>query len=394
MNHSSSKPMYEQIFEELRERIEQGSYQVGERVPSEKELCDEFGVSRITSKKALEMLAADDYIVRKPGRGSFVSDAKPQRQSHPLNHSSSIHSTHLGRSKENNKGQLIGLVITNFSDMYGTELLYGLEEASRENGAFLVVRRSFGIAEQEEQIIREMLELGVDRLIIFPAQGEYFSAEILKLVIEKFPFVMVDRYLKGIPASSVSTDNVKAAKEGAIHLFELGHRDIAFLTTPPVNTTAIEERIEGIVEAHAEYGILVNREQWLESFVSTMPNVFDPEARVQDAEMLVDHLKRHPQITALFAAEYNIALLAEAAAAKLGLRIPEDLSIICFDSPKSSDSFRFTHIRQDQFEMGKQACEMVLDMNRNESPVNRILLPATLVKGRSTGPVRTSPASS
>ncbi|MEO3945932.1 GntR family transcriptional regulator [Gorillibacterium sp. CAU 1737] len=380
-SHSSSKPMYEQIFETLRERIDQGVYKIGERVPSEKELCDEFGVSRITSKKALEMLVAENSIVRQPGRGSFVAESRSHRQSAP--------SGYISFAKDpNGKRQLIGLVITNFSDMYGTELLYGLEEASRENGAFLVVRRSFGIAEQEEQIIREMLELGVDALIIFPAQGEYFSAEILKLVIEKFPFVMVDRYLKGIPASSVSTDNVKAAKEGAMHLFELGHRQVAFLTTPPINTTAIEERIEGIVEAHAEYGILVNREQWMETFFSTMPNVFDPEARVHDVQMLVDHLKQHPQVTALFAAEYNIALLAEAAAAKLGLRIPEDLSIICFDSPKAIDGFRFTHIRQDQFEMGKQALEMVLTQNHDDHSVQRILLPATLVKGRSTGKVR------
>ena len=73
---SASKPMYEQIFESLRERIQLHQYQVGERVPSEKELCDEFGVSRITTKKALEMLASEQLIVRQPGRGSFVADTQ------------------------------------------------------------------------------------------------------------------------------------------------------------------------------------------------------------------------------------------------------------------------------------------------------------------------------
>ena len=95
--------------------------------------------------------------------------------------------------KDPEKKLLIGLVITNFSDMYGTELLYGMEEASREHDCFLVLRRSFGIPEQEEQSIQELLELGVDGLIIFPAQGEYFSDEILKLVVNKFPFVLIDR---------------------------------------------------------------------------------------------------------------------------------------------------------------------------------------------------------
>lgn len=70
----SSKPMYEKIFDEVKQLIINKSYGQGERVPSEKELAETYNVSRITSKKALEMLAAEHLIVRKPGRGSFVAD--------------------------------------------------------------------------------------------------------------------------------------------------------------------------------------------------------------------------------------------------------------------------------------------------------------------------------
>lgn len=176
-------------------------------------------MSRITSKKALKMLADEHLIVRQPGRGSFVADANSLIMK-PFDSQQTV--------RPAGKKRIIGLVITHFSDMYGTELIYGMEEASRENDAFLIVRRSFGIPELEEQAIQQLLGLGVDGLIIFPAQGEYFSAEILKLVIQKFPFVMIDRYLKGIPASSVSTDNIQAAKEATHYLFGLGHRHIGF----------------------------------------------------------------------------------------------------------------------------------------------------------------------
>lgn len=386
-NDSASKPMYEQIFEALRERIRLHQYKIGDRVPSEKELCDEFGVSRITTKKALEMLVAQQLVVRQPGRGSFVADpASPAESANGQETGDSAlpgaSDRKTDRSSSPNRKPMIGLVITHFSDMYGTELLYGMEEASREHDSFLVLRRSFGILEQERHNILELLELGVDGLIIFPAQGEFFSEEILKLVIGKFPFVMIDRFLKGIPASSVSTDNASAAKEGTRHLFETGHRNIAFLTQPPVNTTAIEERIKGIVEAHTEQGVLVNRELWVESLVSTLPNAFDPQDRVQDVDTLVRHLEAHPEITALFAAEYPIALLAEEAAAKLGRRIPEDLSLICFDSPENPDHIRVTHLRQNQFEMGKKAFEMVIElMKSTDHGVQRVELPARLVQG-------------
>ncbi|WP_238650410.1 GntR family transcriptional regulator [Paenibacillus piscarius] len=376
---SGSMPMYEKIFQTLRERINKNEYKAGERVPSEKELCSEFGVSRITSKKALKMLADENLIVRQPGRGSFVADANSLIMK-PFELPQTVRTT--------GKKRIIGLVITHFSDMYGTELIYGMEEASRENDAFLIVRRSFGIPELEEQAIQQLLGLGVDGLIIFPAQGEYFSAEILKLVIQKFPFVMIDRYLKGIPASSVSTDNIQAAKEATHYLFGLGHRHIGFLAPPPANTTAIEERIDGILEAHMEHNLLVNRELWMETITSTMPNVFDPEARIGDVDKLARHLLKYPQITALFAAEYNIALLVEEAAGKLGLRIPEDLSLICFDSPDPHEGCRITHMRQNQFSIGKQAYENVFNMQGNEQSISRILLPAELIKGQSTAPVR------
>ncbi|MBP2111664.1 DNA-binding LacI/PurR family transcriptional regulator [Paenibacillus silagei] len=378
-NDSGSKPMYEMIFQTLRERITNNEYKAGERVPSEKELCSEFGVSRITSKKALKMLAEEHLIVRQPGRGSFVADANSLIMK-PFDSQQTVRTT--------GKKRIIGLVITHFSDMYGTELIYGMEEASRENDAFLIVRRSFGIPELEEQAIQQLLGLGVDGLIIFPAQGEYFSAEILKLVIQKFPFVMIDRYLKGIPASSVSTDNIQAAKEATHYLFGLGHRHIGFLAPPPANTTAIEERIDGILEAHMEHNLLANRELWMETITSTMPNVFDPEARIGDVDKLAEHLRKYPQITALFAAEYSIALLVEEAAGKLGLRIPEDLSLICFDSPEPHEDCRVTHMRQNQFSIGKQAYENVFTMQGNEQPISRILLPAVLIKGKSTAPVR------
>lgn len=65
---TSSKPMYEKIFDEVKESILTEAYKPGERVPSEKELAETYSVSRITSKKALEMLAAERLIVRKPGR--------------------------------------------------------------------------------------------------------------------------------------------------------------------------------------------------------------------------------------------------------------------------------------------------------------------------------------
>ena len=65
-------PLYEQIYEEIRAKIEERGYQVGDRLPSEKELSEQYHVSRITSKKAVELLAEEGLVTRIPGKGTFV----------------------------------------------------------------------------------------------------------------------------------------------------------------------------------------------------------------------------------------------------------------------------------------------------------------------------------
>lgn len=65
-------PLYEQIYEKIRAKIEERGYQVGDRLPSEKELSEQYHVSRITSKKAVELLAEEGLVTRIPGKGTFV----------------------------------------------------------------------------------------------------------------------------------------------------------------------------------------------------------------------------------------------------------------------------------------------------------------------------------
>lgn len=382
---TSSKPMYEKIFDEVKESILTQAYKLGERVPSEKELAETYNVSRITSKKALELLAAEHLIIRKPGRGSFVADPAHEPADLPAGAGTSF-------SSINAEEKTIGLIITDFGNSYGTGLIYGMEQASRDNDCFLVLRRTFGIPENEEQSIQKLLNLGVDGLIVFPAQGEYFNAEILKLVIGRFPLVLVDRHLKGVAAASISSNNLQAALEATEYLFDLGHTHISFLSPPPTDTTAVEDRIEGFIEAHARRGIMVDKELWVSDLTSTLPKLFNPDNIERDISRLVSHLQSYPAITALFAIEYNIALLAKTAVERLGLRIPEDISIICFDSPPThlGGGYSFTHMRQNEEEMGRIAVENVLRIMDGQSVPNKVMLEAELIPGNSTGPARPS----
>lgn len=73
LDRNSHVPMYLQVKGEVVEQIKDGTFQLGDKVYSEKELCQKYDISNITAKRVLNELAQEGYISRQPGRGSFVT---------------------------------------------------------------------------------------------------------------------------------------------------------------------------------------------------------------------------------------------------------------------------------------------------------------------------------
>ncbi|MBR2681973.1 MAG: GntR family transcriptional regulator [Atopobiaceae bacterium] len=87
LEEDSLVPLYQQVIDDLRESIEDGRFSAGQRIPSEIELSERYSVSRITIRRAIEELSNDGYLVKKQGKGTYVTGAGQReklRQTGPI----------------------------------------------------------------------------------------------------------------------------------------------------------------------------------------------------------------------------------------------------------------------------------------------------------------------
>ncbi len=96
LDKRSPVPLYHQLKEALQQRIDAGEWRAGARLPSERELCAQFGVSRITVRQALAALEREGRLMRDRGRGTFV--AQPRFEQH-LTHLTSFTQDMLARGQ-------------------------------------------------------------------------------------------------------------------------------------------------------------------------------------------------------------------------------------------------------------------------------------------------------
>ena len=365
--------LYRKIYNDLIRDISKGIYSPEKRLPSEKELAKIYSVSRITSKKALELLEEKGYITRMPGRGSFV-----------IHRSSPSDNQEVANSFQKGKTQLIGMIIEDFAENFGTMIIAGAEQGCRERGYSLVLKRSNGSQKQEGKAIEELLKLGVEGILIIPVHGDNYSPQILRLTVEAFPFVLIDRELKGIPASYVGTDNITSARELMNLLFELGHRHICFVSPSEANTSTIQDRKEGFLKSFAEHKVLVDESSFLYNLSSTLPGRPKNEEIQKDIETVKKYYRGHPKTTAFFAVEYNIALIILKAICEMDKKVPDNCAIVCFDSPPNFvGRYIFTHIQQDETEIGLKSVDLLFKRMKGEK-IEKCYLPGKLIRGKST----------
>jgi LacI family transcriptional regulator len=248
---------------------------------------------------------------------------------------------HTGRS------HAVGIAATYLGGFFGT-LFDGLEARFAHAGYRLLVASGDGGRASEKATVTDLLNRRVDGLV--SALESVSNSDLLDLAQRGTPLVLVGRVVPGLESRCLAFDQREGGAMAARHLLEMGHRRVGHIAGPPQNLHARERR-EGFVAAMAAAGVPVGDEH-----IATG----DFQERGGRDTML--ELLERPGLTAVFAANDQMAIGALGALWEKGLNCPDDVSLIGFDDQHAAPYLAppLTTIRQPLEELGRLAADRLL----------------------------------
>ena len=361
----NARHLHIQITDILVDRIHSSFYKPSDQFPTETQLSTEFGVSRGTMRKAMQLLESQGLVTRIAGKGTFIntSDELPIYSKEPAN--------------------LIGIAIHDRLEQLNSDILRGVERVIREKGYGLVYTN---IEDNTIEERKQLLRLKAQKVagIILNTLAVPGEAQMLSSLLVSTPVVLVDRELPEFSHNIVMADHFHGALDAVNHLLGLGHQKIAFITYPSF-ASSVSDRQRAYEQAMRDANLLPYAP--IPIFVKRHPAgvlpIYSPE------EMRwVDHmLSVADRPTAVFCVNDHLATGVMRLAMAKGLNVPDDLAIIGFDNFQFAQltPVPLSSIDQNAEEIGVKAAELLLrriaDPNEQDQ---RILIPTRLVVRQST----------
>jgi len=347
---SVKRPLYEVIFTSYRDKIKSGALEPGSKLPTEMEIAAEYSVSRITAIRSLKELELHGYIHRIKGSGSYVNKTQI-----------------YGRNSNNNSRghlSLISLVVPFEADI-SFDIFKGIEDIAKEQDYFVTFHNSGEDSQEEKRIVEDIISRGSHGVIIYPTAVNNNMDLYSSLLIDKYPFVLIDHKVPGIETSLICADNQKGFNDITAHLFGLGHRRIIMVGTDIYRLSSELERYKGFCQAHLEFGVPLPAKHLYDfNDIKDIPPDYRAEEERERRGILhlLDSLEAIPgenRPTAIAAVNDTIAQMIITIAREQGISIPEDYSVTGFDNLPWAEHLPvpLTTAAQPVREIGRKAAE-------------------------------------
>ena len=276
----------------------------------------------------------------------------------------------IARGLINKRTQTIGVMFPSVSSYFSSDILHGVEEYANDHNYSVFVCNTDEDGKRTMKYLQVLREKQVDGII--------FSSEMLKeeyyevLQSMKIPVVLISSKADYASVPYIKVDDMQASYDAVEYLIQKGHREIAMISGAPTDVMAGIPRIKGYQKALKDHDILF-KEHYLAS------GNFGFDEGCMAMEKLVQNA---PNMTAVFAASDEMAIAAISVAAKHGIKVPEDISIIGYDNLKLAEMVvpALTTVNQPLYDMGKWASEKLISMIENGGIAESTIIPHKIVE--------------
>ncbi len=353
------KSKYYELMEELKQRIIDGVYKPGEKLPSENELSSTYHVSRQTVRKAIEILTNAGYVYAEHGRGTFCSElVRHTKQSHN-----------------------IAVVTTYLSDYIFPRVIKGIDEVFTEQGYSIILKNTNNSRTNEARCLEELLKKDIDGMIIEPSKSQIFCrhTNLYKQMDEyQIPYVFIQgSFMQMDGKPKVLLDDVKGGYLVTKHLIDLGHKHIVGVFK--ADDSQGQNRHRGYVRALQEAGLMYDPDNviWF----------YTEDRKVHPYGCILQMIKENREIDGIVCYNDQIAMEVLKALEKAGKKVPEDISLTGYDNSYLARGplYSLTTVSHPQEELGKIAAELLLHLIQSPDSVKEktILIEPKLVEGTS-----------
>ncbi|MBM6674311.1 LacI family DNA-binding transcriptional regulator [Marseilla massiliensis] len=320
------------------------------RVPiTMKDIAREFGVSVATVSRALK----GSPRISEKRRNEIVAYAKAHDFSPNI----------MAESLRNNKTmKIIGVIIPQFTHYYFSSILSGIEDEALKYGYRLLVAQSDERYEREVETCNSFYENKVCGIIVSQSKNTSRYDHFISLMNKGLPLVFYDRICTGVDASRVVVDDYMGAYSAVEYMIGTGCRNIAFYGSS-MTLEISKNRYNGWHDALLKHGINPN---------DCIRKICDNR---EDAERITPEvLNADNRPDAFFAINDDTAIGIMYTAKRMGLRVPEDISVCGFTNGQRAVACdpMLTTVEQNGYKVGREAADILIAKVEGRMPVDKV----------------------
>jgi LacI family transcriptional regulator len=332
------------------------------------DVAREAGVSITTVSRVLN----NNYPVKKETR------EKIEKAIEKLNYKPNA----MARSLITKRTSVLGVIVPGITNLFFPTIVEAIEEHTKKEGYNILLCNTVGDFKEEKEVVKQLLSRQVDGIIVIDPRFENIKGGFYDETSKNIPTIIVNGAPFGSKCNFVSYDEEIGTNEAFEYLIELGHKKIAFVRGHKSFSYDIKEKIykEIVEKNNLSYVNVIDVGRGNSSEVVKSTQI--------ELETILSDSNRP---TAVFACNDLMAVGVINACSNLGVRVPEDISVIGFDNTMlaSISNPKLTSVDQNMKEIGHRAAIELLNMVQNGSQSRKkIILDTRLVVRESCAKAR------